>query len=328
MKKFLLLPVLALAFMLGGGLPASADTLSIDFENPPYVPLGTINGIDGWSSLGAAGSGCAVYDHQLAANTYGYLAFGLQSLRMSNAVTSGCFGDQTFSKSLADKAGEALAEGGGLSGGTRQTRLEAQWDFASTVPSAEQPGLSVVASPDRGDGARMSWIQMTDTPTGLAVNFYDYQDGAVEAAGTCVTGDNFVLSPVATGLDRTMPHTIKVTMDLLDGSNNDVVKVYVDGVLSHTGTSWEGYFNYCEGNPTRTVDSILFRTGGSAVPATAGNGFVIDNLSLISSTPVGPPTMAGQCKKDGWKTFNNPVFKNQGQCVSYVQANEKAGKQQ
>lgn len=31
-----------------------------------------------------------------------------------------------------------------------------------------------------------------------------------------------------------------------------------------------------------------------------------------------------QCKKDGWMTFYNPVFKNQGDCVSYVQSNENA----
>jgi hypothetical protein len=34
---------------------------------------------------------------------------------------------------------------------------------------------------------------------------------------------------------------------------------------------------------------------------------------------VGPPTDKDQCKKDGWKLFNNPVFKNQGQCVSFVE---------
>lgn len=31
-----------------------------------------------------------------------------------------------------------------------------------------------------------------------------------------------------------------------------------------------------------------------------------------------PPTSKDQCKDDGWKTFNNPTFKNQGDCVSYV----------
>ena len=30
-----------------------------------------------------------------------------------------------------------------------------------------------------------------------------------------------------------------------------------------------------------------------------------------------PPASKDQCKKDGWKTFNNPSFKNQGQCVAY-----------
>ncbi len=70
---------------------------------------------------------------------------------------------------------------------------------------------------------------------------------------------------------------------------------------------------------SRVVRSILFRTGGSAVPATAGKGFLIDGLTLRSGPIlIGPPTSKDQCKNDGWKTFNNPVFKNQGDCVSYV----------
>ncbi len=48
----------------------------------------------------------------------------------------------------------------------------------------------------------------------------------------------------------------------------------------------------------------------------------------LVETPVGPPTEINQCKKDGWKTFNNPAFKNQGECVSYIQANENAGKRE
>lgn len=42
-------------------------------------------------------------------------------------------------------------------------------------------------------------------------------------------------------------------------------------------------------------------------------------IQITASAPsVGPPTSKDQCKRDGWKTFNNPVFKNQGDCVSYV----------
>ena len=47
----------------------------------------------------------------------------------------------------------------------------------------------------------------------------------------------------------------------------------------------------------------------------------------LVEAPIGPPTNMDQCKKDGWMTFNNPAFKNQGQCVSYVQANEHADKE-
>jgi hypothetical protein len=162
----------------------------------------------------------------------------------------------------------------------------------------------------------MSWVQMADTPSGLEVNFNDYQSGAAQVG--CTPGNNFVLTNVASGLDRTVPHNIKVTMQFVDGPDNDVVKVYVDGVLKHTGTSWEGYFNECESNPTRTVDSILFRVGGTAASATLGNGFLIDNLSLSTASV---PASADQCKKNGWQTLTKPdgtLFKNQGDCIQYV----------
>lgn len=271
------------AALLGGMLAAAgpsavlADTVTQGFDT---FTTGSPHGQATWSATGSAGSGCATYDHAVVANTYGIPSFGTQSLRISNAVTSGCFGDQTFSQSLANEAGETSAQGGGLSGGTRQPHFEAQWDFASTVPGAEQPGLSVVASPDRGDGARMSWLQMTDTPTGLAINFNDFRDEhPVEG---CDGLDNFFQTNVVSGLDRTVAHTVKISVDFLEGPRNDVVRVWVDGVLKHVDTSWEDYFRYCESNPTRTVDSILFRTAGAAAPATAGNGFLIDNLTMTS----------------------------------------------
>ncbi len=274
------IPALGLLIMtlVMGGLPALADSLTINFET---YAVGTVNGQDGWSSTGAAGSGCAVYDHAIVSNSGAPASFGTKSLRMSNAVTSGCFSDQTFSKSLANEAGETSAQNGGMSGGTRQNYFEAQWDFASTVPGAEQPGLSVVASPDRGDGARMSWVQMRDTSAGLEINFNDYQRSNDPTCSNTIGG--FVQTTIATGLDRTLPHKIKITMAFADGSANDLVRVYVDGALMHTGTSWEDYYRDCEPNSTtRTVDSLLFRTGGTAAPATAGKGFLIDNITLLS----------------------------------------------
>lgn len=37
-----------------------------------------------------------------------------------------------------------------------------------------------------------------------------------------------------------------------------------------------------------------------------------------------PPTNMNRCKKDGWMSFGNPHFKNQGDCVSWVQANSNS----
>jgi hypothetical protein len=324
MKTKLTIPLLTLLALAAFGLAvASAASNSVNFEPPTYT-LGSPNGQNGWVALGSAGAGCAPYDHKID-STSSFVgipaSFGSQSLRVSNAVTSGCFGDQTFSKPLADEAGEPTALNGGMSGGARQSSYSGEWTFISTTPGAEQPGLSVVVSPDRGDGARMSWIQMADTPAGVDVNFYDYRDNAPygsnsnQAAG-CDVEDDFFFTPVATGLARNVPHTVKVVMQFVPGARNDVVQVYVDGVLKHTGTSWEDYFRWCElTNESRTVDSLLFRTGGDPAPGTFGYGFLFDGLSQASGNA---PTSKDQCKGNGWASFVTPrSFKNQGDCVQY-----------
>ena len=140
-------------------LTASADTFTVDFD---AYTTGTINGQDGWSKTGS-------YDVEVVSSP---VIAGAGSLRFSNAVTSGSFGDQTFSKSLANEAGETDAVNNGMSGGTRQNHFEAEFRFTSAT-STYQPGLFLSVSPDRGDGARMSYLGFADTPTGITVNFYD-----------------------------------------------------------------------------------------------------------------------------------------------------------
>lgn len=257
----------------------SADSSSIDFEG---YTLGNPNGQDGWVFIGA-------YDAAIAGNTSGSATFGTKSLRISNASTSGSFGDWVFSKPLANEAGETAAANDGLSGGTRQPYFEMQFDVASAVPNAEQPGLQISTSADRGDGARMTYLRFNDTPAGLDVTFADYQQSA----------SDFVVTTVASGLDRSVPHRIRMTVQFVDGPANDVVMVYIDGNLVHTGTTWEGYFPAGEGVPTRTVDSILFqaRTSAGTATGTSGAGFLFDNLSLYSG-PVPVPPCTTVCYVD------------------------------
>jgi len=325
-RTALVLTATALAVGGGGGLSLAifgtthADTLSnINFESPAYT-TGNINGQQGWSKTGP-------YDAEVVNNTaYGFSGLGSQSLRISNAVTSGAFGDQTFSPALSQPAGEANAfDKDGNPVAAPQPHFEAQFDVASTT-KADQ-GMATSVSPDNGSGARMSYVRLEDQADGIHVFFDDATDPS-----HVVNADQFNEYDIAT-LSYGSVHTVKFAMDFKNGPDNDVVKVYLDGHLAKVGTSWEDYYLYdTESNPTsntnsRAVTSLLFREGGAvnAVPANAGKGYLFDNVSLMSGpTPVttNVPTSKDQCMNNGWKSFGT-TFKNQGDCVSFVASKGK-----
>ena len=76
-------------------------------------------------------------------------------------------------------------------------------------------------------------------------------------------------------------------------------------------------------NPDATIQSVVINQG-SGNPGLDAN---VDALTFGASgnattwnfEPLtGPPTSKDQCKNGGWQDFDNPSFKNQGDCVSYV----------
>jgi hypothetical protein len=291
--------IAALALIFAAGCepaPTGSTVGPLGFESPTFT-TGTIDGQNGWQSDGAAGSGCATYDHQVddeaaSGTSPDDFGFGTQSLRISSAVTSGCFGDQTFSAPTGDNSGETGAPNDSVNG-DRHGYFETSWSFADAGnPLATQTGLHVVASPDRGDGARMSWVEMADcsaTPAtegdecrsgneGLEVNFSEVNNANEGIPNPDDQVDDFVFHNVANGLDRNVAHTIRMQMWFFDGTDNDVVKVCADGTHCVTGGSWENYYRNDELHPTRPVDSVLFRTAGDANPGTAGNGIFIDDF--------------------------------------------------
>jgi hypothetical protein len=80
-------------------------------------------------------------------------------------------------------------------------------------------------------------------------------------------------------------------MEFVDGPGNDIVKVFVDGNLEHTGGSWEDYYKLdTESSPTpadqvsRTVDSLLIRASGTPAPDTALKGFLFDDVSVTTGS--------------------------------------------
>lgn len=241
--------------------PTVAASYATGFE-PSTFSVGNINGQDGWKKTGP-------YDAAVVASP---VIANLQSLRISNAVTSGAFGDQTFAPELASGAGE-----------TGVNHFEAEFKIATTQ-ATQQPGLALSVSPDDGNGSRMSYLSFADEASGVRVTFYDVTN-AGPTVGT-VTSWN----PTDLGLlDRSTSHTIKFVMDFVAGPANDIVKIYIDGSLVKTGTSWEDYFRYDSeqtgnGNNLFPVDTLIFRAAGPAVPANLNNGFLFDNVSLSSSS--------------------------------------------
>ena len=307
MKKSLMALSIFAVLALVGVTAAVADPVSpITFE-PPAYSVGNINGQNGWAKTGPYDAAVATVSSFPAASGY---AFGTQALRMSNAVTSGSFGDQTFAPPLANAAGES----------TGFKHFDATFSIGTAL-ATQQPGLTLSVSPDDGTGGRMSYLRFEDQSDGVHVFFDDVTD-----AGPLGTVATFNEHDIAT-LDRAHAHTIRFSIDFVPGPGNDVVNIYVDGALKATGTTWENYYRYDpeqagNHNVVPATKTLLFRESGTAVPANSGNGFLIDNVSFASS-----PTAAGgkPCKRHGPGPVAGPAFKNHGQCVKAMKHHPEHG---
>jgi hypothetical protein len=262
-KRLLLLAGLILA-LTAFTTAATADTIdSITFET---YTAGDINGQQGWMKTGPFDA--AVKN---VGQRYG---FGNQALRISDAVTSGSFGDQTFSPGLSSSAGE-----------TGMKIFKSSFRIGTTQDEL-QTGLHVSVSPDSGDGGRMSYLRFEDQLDGVHVFFDDATN-----PGPLGHETTFNETDIAT-LNRTSAHTIAFSMSFRPGPANDWVKVSIDGRTRIVGTTWEDYYRYDAeqiGNENQIplVSKMLLRVSGTANPANNGNGFLVDDLSLSSSSVPG-----------------------------------------
>jgi len=60
-------------------------------------------------------------------------------------------------------------------------------------------------------------------------------------------------------------------------------------------------------------------TATNSIVATVPVGINAYDVAIVTPPPApSGPTSPDQCKNGGWMTFTNPTFKNQGDCVSYV----------
>ena len=276
--------VLGMLFLLPAHHRYMATATS--FEN--FVD-GTINNQFGWTVEDQWGNSANLFDQVITLD-----AGGARVWQMSSAITSLSYSNQPCSPITAEVAGEPGSSlwndqgpdsnqpfdpphyGANATVSTFYTRVV----FGSAT-GAPQPGLSLTLSAfAKQSNARMSWVGLGDSGSGIVLGFYDYVD-------------SFRFTAIATDLSYTDLHTVETTIEFMAGPANDVVKVFLNGTLIHTGLSWEAYYysnlQIVPGEPRlQAVNSLHFRAGGDSAPATAGAGYYFHAVEVSNTLPSTP----------------------------------------
>jgi hypothetical protein len=282
---------------------AGADTNGFQFGNP-FTP-GEIVGQQGFT-----GDQCDDYDAEIESNAAAHQpAFGAQSLRVSNAVVSGCV-DHLYPPGLVDEAGESDSSSFGVSGGNRQGQFVASLDFR-VFDDSQEDGLFISWSPSNTVGGRhgrfdLVYDELANSGAGaIDVIYADTPDPSCPGgAAGCVT---FRQTTIANDLALDETHSIRLELAFNDGNDNDAAEITVDGTPivqpADPFTSWENYYRndpeQAPNNAVPTIDSVWIgaRSGQGAAITTAGEGFLIDDLRYESfgnpNGPTGPQGLQG-----------------------------------
>ncbi len=109
-----------------------------------------------------------------------------------------------------------------------------------------------------------------------------------------------------------------------DGDTSQVLAE--NGGVNYNTNITDGLYPYfCQNNnsSTHTITANQYVEVRMVFGAETDERFDWTRFDVLA--PVVPQSKE-DCKNDGWTTFLNPEFKNQGACVSYVESNENAGK--
>ena len=307
----------------GAACAASASAGYFDTFSTTWLPsgaqantlAGTVDGQNGWTTRDAFTSATTVGRWDQQVKDVNDANGSRRVFRMSNAITSSTYSSQVFSATSGQVAGEtnaALWNNRGTNGSSPLSPAQAGAYAASdtfyskvafrSATGAAQSGLSLTLSASaKQSSVRMSWLQLQDTGSGFNVNFWD-------------TGANGAFAPasttIASGLSYTALHTLEMGITFVDGVStvggqvfgNDVMKVWLNGTLIHTGSTWESYYytNTAERNAVasgpgprlQAVDSMLFRVSGTAATGTSGNGFYFEDFAIGNTIVPAPGALA------------------------------------
>jgi hypothetical protein len=206
---------------------------------------GSINGQNGWFSDPASAFDEAIVDLGAAA------CRGKGVWRIGNLVTSGAFGNQPISPALAQSAGESTVRtpGGGDS-------MQVSFFFRSVAAAADGSAVTLSLSPTSAD--RQNYLRFVND---------DDADGGLQIFA--IDGVNLdQVHPVKSAIGRGQWHHVRIVARAVDGLNpdgsaNDVVEVFFDGVLASSHSTWEAWRAALPAT-TLAVDRALFRLSSAA----------------------------------------------------------------
>lgn len=179
-------------------------------------------------------------------------------------------------------------------------------EFGQSVPATKVIATVTLAN---GKIVTASSTNLTGDPTTI------YPAPAVTIISVATSSDINVPNGTALG-SVGLPANVTVTLSNLATSS---LAVSWDGGLPAYNATTTGTYVFT-GTLTLPVDV----TNPSNLVATVR--VIVAALIVVPPVLTTPPSNKDQCKNGGWMTFNNPTYKNQGQCVSSVQANPRAKK--
>ena len=302
----------------GAACAASASAGYFDSFSTTWLPsgaqagtlAGTVDGQNGWTTRDAFTSATTVGKWDQQVKDVNDANGSRRVFRMSNAITSSTYSSQVFSATSGQVAGEtnaALWNNRGTNGSAPLSPAQAGAYAASdtfyskvafrSATGAAQSGLALTLSASaKQSTVRMSWLQLQDTGSGFNLNVYDLLgNGTFPSAPTTI----------ASGLSYSDLHTIEMGITFVDGVStvggqiygNDVLRIWLNGSLIHTGSTWESYYyNYeriTAGTPRlQAVDSMLFRVSGTAATGNSGNGFYFEDFAIGNTIVPAPGAVA------------------------------------
>lgn len=133
----------------------------------------------------------------------------------------------------------------------------------------------------------------------MTVSTMDVATGAFSGTGFYVADPTFTWNITGTVTGSTLSFTLVYTGNSPGYTVTGTGTIASDGTLA--GAASDGTSNFTWATTSGAATAVSTGTGGGTGGSTG-------------------PTTPQQCKDGGWRTFTDPAFRNQGDCVSFVVA--------